>query len=369
MTRIMTISVSADYSGAPIVADTYIAALNSYEHVVVYGKSKINEFLFRDAVREYCIPTMTSSFSPSRFIISLRSLLKILRFESPDIVISHSAIAALLARALWPFFRYKLIIVNHGWPWRGYSRTAAWVIKVIEGIAYLFSRPYLVYLSHFEYERAPKFVRATSSAWVIPNALKVVDDYDPYAEKEARDAKNKSGEEGLAGAIGRVAMIARVDHSKDHELLINACRLTRRQMELLLVGEGTEAFSSTVDDNGFFVTGLGVRNDVYDLLSSVDVVALVSRFETLPMSLIEATRMGLPLVASDVGSVRSIVRDGYNGFLVTNDVSSVSEAIIELLDNPELRDIYGANSRQHYLDVFSFEVFSKRVRDLVMKIK
>ena len=164
-------------------------------------------------------------------------------------------------------------------------------------------------------------------------------------------------------------MIARVDHSKDHELLINACRLARRQMELVLVGEGTEAFSSTVDDNGFFVTGLGVRNDVYDLLSAVDVVALVSKFETLPMSLIEATRMGLPVVASDVGSVRSIVRDGYNGFLVTNDVSSVSEAITKLLDNPELRDNYGVNSRQHYQDVFSFKVFSSRVRDLVRKIK
>src|SRR5208282_1690726 len=61
---------------------------------------------------------------------------------------------------------------------------------------------------------------------------------------------------------------------------------------------------------------LGLRGDVEKLLSEAQVFVLASNYEGFPISIVEAMRAGLPVVASDVGGVRESVQDGHNGFLI-----------------------------------------------------
>ena len=100
---------------------------------------------------------------------------------------------------------------------------------------------------------------------------------------------------------------------------------------------------------------LGHREDMLDLLRSVDVVALPSYYgEGVPRILIEAAATGLPLVATDKPGCREIVRHGVNGLLVPpKDAGQLALAIKQLLLDDQLRLEMGKLSRELACKEFS----------------
>lgn len=77
-----------------------------------------------------------------------------------------------------------------------------------------------------------------------------------------------------------------------------------------------------------------------------------SLYEGLPLSVIEAMSLGKVIVASDVVGNKDCVRNGENGFLLPLDVDIFAKKIIELHNNPKLREEMGKLSRQLFLDEF-----------------
>ncbi|MGH2806408.1 MAG: glycosyltransferase, partial [Actinomycetota bacterium] len=117
----------------------------------------------------------------------------------------------------------------------------------------------------------------------------------------------------LVGILGRLAPI------KDHRTLLEAMRKVE-SAHLAVLGDGelmdelrSSARAMGIADRVHFV---GWRHDVADVISDLDVVALTSRNEGSPVSLIEALASNRPVVATDVGGVRSVVQDGKTGYLV-----------------------------------------------------
>lgn len=83
---------------------------------------------------------------------------------------------------------------------------------------------------------------------------------------------------------------------------------------------------------------LGFRRDVEDILARARVFVLTSAIEGLPIAITEAMASGLPVVVTDVGEVRDLVRDGENGYLVrVGDVDGLVDRVAKLLDDPALR--------------------------------
>jgi glycosyltransferase involved in cell wall biosynthesis len=83
---------------------------------------------------------------------------------------------------------------------------------------------------------------------------------------------------------------------------------------------------------------------------------LTSDNEGTPVSLIEAQAAAVPVVASDVGGVRSVVLDGQSGLLATADATAaLAEAAARLLDDPELRARMGAAGRAHVTSLYTLE--------------
>ncbi len=81
----------------------------------------------------------------------------------------------------------------------------------------------------------------------------------------------------------------------------------------------------------------------------------------MPGVLIEAGLSGLPVVATDVPGVASIVRDGVTGFVVgVDDVEAMAAAAGRLLEDPELRTAMGTAAREHCLTHFSLAVVAER---------
>ncbi len=98
---------------------------------------------------------------------------------------------------------------------------------------------------------------------------------------------------------------------------------------------------------------LGYREDMADLLQKVGVAVLPSYHEGVPVFLLEAAASGLPIIASDLEGCRSIVTEGENGFLVPpGDVVYLTEKLLELIRQPDLRERMGLKSRviveKHY---------------------
>ncbi len=90
---------------------------------------------------------------------------------------------------------------------------------------------------------------------------------------------------------------------------------------------------------------IGPRSDVPEVLRALDVFAITSITEGTPFAVLEAMAMGLPVVATPVGSVPEII-DG-NGYLVSLlDPLDATSALIDLWEHPQLRIRYGNRSRR-----------------------
>lgn len=101
---------------------------------------------------------------------------------------------------------------------------------------------------------------------------------------------------------------------------------------------------------------LGKRLDVDRILADAQVFVLASNWEGLPLSVLEAMRAGLPVVASDVGGVREAVLEGRTGYLVPRgDEGLLRERLALLLQDPHLRVALGSEGRRRYETHFTLE--------------
>lgn len=109
--------------------------------------------------------------------------------------------------------------------------------------------------------------------------------------------------------------------------------------------------------DGEYVQWLGFRTDVLDLLKQCHIVVLPSYYkEGLPKSLIEANAIGRPIITTNSIGCKETVIDGWNGFLIPiKDSDSLSEKLSVLIENKELRQEMGRNSRELAIKEFSVE--------------
>jgi glycosyltransferase involved in cell wall biosynthesis len=143
--------------------------------------------------------------------------------------------------------------------------------------------------------------------------------------------------------------VARLAAQKNHALLLKAYAqgpAADRKSHLVLIGDGVlrpqleaQARSLGVFDRVHF---LGVRADVPDALSAMDVFALSSDFEGNPLSVMEAMASGLPIVSTAAGGVPDLFESGKHGILVPpGDVLGLSNAMTFLSQNQEARRSLG----------------------------
>ena len=100
---------------------------------------------------------------------------------------------------------------------------------------------------------------------------------------------------------------------------------------------------------------LGARRDVPELLACCDISVLPSQSEGMPNSVLEAMAAGLAIVATSVGGVPEIIESEVNGLLVpANDPATLSEAILRVLRDDDLRQRLATAGRKTVLARFNF---------------
>jgi glycosyltransferase involved in cell wall biosynthesis len=166
----------------------------------------------------------------------------------------------------------------------------------------------------------------------------------PGAREQLRTELGITGDAFVVTWLGRMTEIKRADRLLEAFALLSA---RRDDAYLLLVGDGplrreleARAAALGIDGRCRFV---GFREDVATVFAASDVVALTSANEGTPVSLIEASASGLPIVSTDAGGVRDVVVDGETGFLLpTADPEPLAERLERLASDRELARRLGA---------------------------
>ena len=103
-----------------------------------------------------------------------------------------------------------------------------------------------------------------------------------------------------------------------------------------------------------FVRLLGHRDDIPVLLSAADIFVFPSLYEGAAGAVVEAMALGLPIVASDIPSIREIVEPGRNGILVEpGSPEKLAKAIDLLMEDKEKRALFGRRSREIFLERYT----------------
>jgi glycosyltransferase involved in cell wall biosynthesis len=158
-----------------------------------------------------------------------------------------------------------------------------------------------------------------------------------------------------------VIQVARLDYLKDHATAVRTLERVVAQhpeTKLVLVGEGPEREKIEAEVGRRRLTEqvrfLGLRTDVARLVPAADIFLLTSISEGIPLTVIEAMSVGLPVVSTGVGGVGEVVLDGQTGLLApAGDDRALAEHVLSLAADPALRRRMGQLGCERARTVFS----------------
>lgn len=283
--------------------------------------------------------------NPWSFIKAAAALIKIVRREKVSLIhahMFHALCLALICKIALP--NVKLVFTSHSTA--GFSRLRRMLIgmtKVLRDVDVLFMAG-----QHSEMNAGRTIV--------IPNAVQVA----------PAKAINTNGTK-----TWRVFLfVGRLEPSKDPIALIRAfAAMRQKNCELWMAGDGflrreveREVEVLGIDDR---VRLLGIRHDVPQLLEQADCFVMSSRWEGLPMAILEAGAVALPVIAPPVGAIPTLLDDDC-GYLV--DVRDLQSALDAVIDNYADATRCGQRLRNKILNKFSLDQTCRAHADLYKSV-
>jgi glycosyltransferase involved in cell wall biosynthesis len=167
--------------------------------------------------------------------------------------------------------------------------------------------------------------------------------------------------------VGRLTQIKRPDRLID---LGRSLKASHPTAHLIIAGAGEllEELTAQSQSESLPITFLGWRNDIDMILSASDIAVLCSDNEGIPLTLIQASQAGLPIVTTNVGSVSDIVFDGVTGLLTEVSANGLIQGVSKLLDDPNLRDWLGESGQKRAKEFFSSQAMVKHHERLYSQI-
>lgn len=247
------------------------------------------------------------------FIAARISTSRVLKSFKPDIVIAHNVSATLVTRLARP--RAPVLTIFHGVTTSDYRNAARILSFASDGV---------VVVSDAIGDRLLRAGLHGVDVTTIRNAV------TPPVLGSRSQAR---AELDLADDTPVALCLARMEHPKRHDLLLDAWRDLPGEQILLLAGDGSQRaqLEQQASPLGDRVRFLGTRSDVSTLLAASDVTVLISESEGLPLAILESLAAGRPVVASDVGGVREILGSGGGRCVAPGDVASTTAALQEML--------------------------------------
>jgi glycosyltransferase involved in cell wall biosynthesis len=306
----------------------------------------------KDRVTTMDIPRGMSPAGLSRFLVRL---VRHLRAHPYTIVHTHNSITGAVGRIAARLTRVPLTIhTSHGFhfhehmsrlqrlPWVAAER---WLSRCCD---------VLLCQNQEELAQVPGLgLRPRDGAFLVGNGI----DLRQFAPRRTLPANPRPV----------LLCVGRLERVKNQEMLFQALVHLRPHAPILqLVGDGPEraSYAALVARLGLTdsVEFLGYRYDIPELTAAADVVVLTSLKEGIPRALMQASAIGVPVVATAVKGTREVVADGETGFLVPlGDVPALAERLGRLLASPDLRRTMGERAAAHAREHFDEERVVERL--------
>jgi len=329
-----------------------IAAIGHNVQILVGGGGIFVELAKKRGLDVKSLNYLVREISLLRDVRAIQEICRKIAEFSPDIMHLHSSKAGVVGRVAARLHNVPAIFTAHGWAFTdGVSRNKQKFYCLIERFLARMTRK-IITVSEYDRKLAlEKKVGTPDSILTVHNGVRDIN-FPCSTPQDERFVK--------------FIMVARFDEQKDHELLLRSLsRLKKRCWSMELVGDGPLQEASRrlaaqlgLEDRILFS---GYCSDVEQRIGASNVLVLASKWEGLPLTVIEAMRGGLPVVASNVGGVSELVIEGVTGFLTERgSESDMTDSLTTILENFECRASMGKAARKRYEQLFSFEMMRNR---------
>jgi len=315
--------------------------------VLVGGRGPFLEDLARNRIPFQAIPELVRQLDPIRDPLAGLRLRKLFKQLRPDLVSTHSSKGGILGRLAARSLGLPVTFTAHGWSFTpALAPRAAAFYRLVEKLAAPLSTRIITVAEHDRalalrqgVGRQAQVSTIHNGVPAIPESLRAIPEREPP----------------------RIIMVARFDSQKDHETLFRALALLQdRAWRVELVGDGPKE-----EEMKGLARGLGIADrlqfsglcgDVPQRLANAQIFALMTNYEGFPISILEAMRAGLPVIASNVAGVSESVQDVRTGVVIPpRDVPAAKAGLEKLLSSAVLRKQMGLAGRRRYEDEFTFD--------------
>jgi len=333
----------------------------NFEIILIYGgETKLNlDF------KNYYVRFLQREISPIKDIVAFLKILKIIIKEKPDIIHTHSSKAGIISRwAAWSvrITSYKLqatkiIHTPHGHIFYGYyGKLKTLLFLLLERLTAKITDK-LIALTEGEKNESLSFGVGKEQQWVIiPSGIDYKFELRDSRKLWDSELKEKLGIPKNSIIIGTVA---RLEPIKGIRYLVDAAKIILSLLSsyllptiyFLIVGDGSERkfLEKRVEKLGlkdkFIFTGM--REDVADLMSIMDIYVQPSINEGMGKTIVLAELLGKPVVATNVQGIPSVVINNETGILVPpKNPQKLAEAIVKLIKDKDLLIKMGENAKK-----------------------
>jgi glycosyltransferase involved in cell wall biosynthesis len=355
MKKILAIITRLDRGGSSedLLLNSISLCREGHQVRIVYGRtvqpSSLCDAAAAAGVTLTCVPALVRSPHPLKDAIAWACILRLLFRERPDVVHTRTSKAGILGRsAAWLYRKLSgrnaaIIHSTHGHVFYGYySAPASRLFVFLERLCARITDTIIVLTENELREHLSLGIGKKERFAVIHSGIEYRAAPDPARSREELNIPEGAV---VIGSVGRLEPV------KGYRYLIDALRLVREtlpseQVRLLLAGDGTQSreLKEQARRHGLeeTVTFLGWRQDVKRCMACMDIFVQPSLNEGMGKTILQAQMLGVPVVATRVQGIVSLIEERKNGLLTeSRDARALAEAIIELVRDPALRNKLG----------------------------
>lgn len=305
----------------------------------------------------YPNPFFSITPNPFKWIQAYRLVKKAVNDFAPDIVSCHGSLAGMVGRLA---VRNKIptIFTVHGWGFTpGTPLIRRQCVLLAERMTGRYARK-IICVSEYDKNLTLRYrIVPTQKLITLHNGI----------DLSARDRFRRS--QRVSDRI-IITFVGRLAPPKDPLLLVQSffqlSSSIKERAKIYIIGDGVlreevEKFiqASGIRDMVHLIGGVS-QQEVFECLKRSDIFILLSNWEGLPYSILEAMSFGLPVIATDVGGVREAVTQECGILVKRNDIKGVTKALENLIVNEGLRKRMGEEARRYVEQHFSLQEMCKK---------
>ncbi len=360
--NILIVTSRADFGGGPkhilsllnhlnVKINFYIACPNEYPYFDLFSSIVGNKNIFQIPHRK---------FSLIKFV----SLIKFIKSRKIDLIHSHGKGAGIYSRLLSSISGIPTVHTFHGLHIGEYNPINKKLYLLIEKFLSLFTKAFITVSDSERNKILLNRITRKNKLHKIENGVEI--------------SQNSTASYNINRTDLKIITISRFDYAKNSSLLIPIFKELDKlktnynfTISILGDGKGKNDFEKQILSEGLTdkIKLLGTQINIEDYLINSFCYISTSKWEGMPLGVIEAMGVGLPIIATDVTGNKDVVKNNVNGFLYDIDnPKEAAEHIIKIADNKELWKRFSDTSKDLANRNYSAERMADETFDLYNKI-